>query len=261
MEQSLLKDKVVLVTGSTTGIGEAVARRCVAEGARVMVHGRDRERAEKVVADLGEAAAFFIADLTDPKSAPGLVNAVVERFGRLDGLVNNAALTTRCNLENVDVETFDRIIAVNLRMPMLLIKEALPHFRRQGGGSVVNIGSVNAFCGEPNLLVYSMSKGGLMTMTRNLADRYSTERIRINQINVGWTLTENERKLKESEGLPKGWEYDLPPSYAPFGRIFEPDEVARHIVFWLSDASGPATGTVYEIEQYPMLGRNPNKEM
>lgn len=261
MEQSLLKDKVVLVTGSTTGIGEAVARRCVAEGARVMVHGRDRERAEKVVADLGVAAAFFIADLTDPKSAPGLVNAVVERFGRLDGLVNNAALTTRCNLENVDVETFDRIIAVNLRMPMLLIKEALPHFRRQGGGSVVNIGSVNAFCGEPNLLVYSMSKGGLMTMTRNLADRYSTERIRINQINVGWTLTENERKLKESEGFPKGWEYDLPPSYAPFGRIFEPDEVARHIVFWLSDASGPATGTVYEIEQYPMLGRNPNKEM
>src|SRR5690606_10844651 len=157
MEQSLLKDKVVLVTGSTTGIGEAVARRCVAEGARVMIHGRDRERAEQVVADLGGAAAFHIADLSDPQSAGSLVNAAIERFGRLDGLVNNAALTTRCNLENVDVETFDRIIAVNLRMPMLLIKEALPHFRRQGGGSVVNIGSVNAFCGEPNLLVYSMS--------------------------------------------------------------------------------------------------------
>lgn len=261
MEQSLLKDKVVLVTGSTTGIGEAVARRCVAEGARVMIHGRDRERAEQVVADLGGAAAFHIADLSDPQSAGSLVNAAIERFGRLDGLVNNAALTTRCNLENVDVETFDRIIAVNLRMPMLLIKEALPHFRRQGGGSVVNIGSVNAFCGEPNLLVYSMSKGGLMTMTRNLADRYGTERLRINQINVGWTLTENERKLKESEGLPPGWEKELPVSYAPFGRIFEPVEVARHVVFWLSDVSGPATGTVYEIEQHPMLGRNPNKEM
>lgn len=261
MSDQILSDKIVLVTGSTTGIGEAVVRRCIEEGAKVMIHGRSQDRAETLSQEFGDSAAFVIADLLEPDSPQRIIDAVQDRFGRLDAIVNNAALTTRCNLENVDLETFERIIFVNLRAPLFLIQKALPLFRRQGGGNVVNIGSVNAYCGEPNLLVYSMSKGGLMTMTRNLADRYAREHIRINQINVGWTLTENERKLKESEGLPTGWEHTLPPSYAPFGRIFMPEEVAAHVVFWISDHSGPATGTVYEIEQYPMLGRNPNKEV
>jgi NAD(P)-dependent dehydrogenase (short-subunit alcohol dehydrogenase family) len=260
MPAPLLQDKVILVTGSTTGIGEAIARRSVDEGARVMVHGRDEERAREVAGDLGDAARFVTADLADPDCAEQVIQAVVDAFGRIDGLVNNAALTTRSNLGDTDAETFDRIIGVNLRAPLMLIRAAFPHFRRQGGGTVVNIGSVNAWAGEPNLLAYSISKGGLMTMTRNLAAAHAEDRIRINQLNVGWTLTDNERRLKQEEGLPEGWDRKLPIEHAPFGRIFEPDEVAAHVVFWLSDAAGPVTGTVFEIEQYPMLGRNPTKE-
>lgn len=255
----LLQDCVALVTGSTTGIGEATARRVVEEGGRVMIHGRNRERAEELVEELGEAADFFIGDLGDPAVPARLVAATIERFERLDGIVNNAALTTRSSLETTDADTFDRIIAVNLRAPLLIIRAALEHFRERGRGSVVNVGSINALGGEPNLLAYSISKGGMQTMTRNLADRHAREGIRINQINVGWTLTENEQKLKEKEGLGKGWEERLAPEHAPFGRIFRPHEVAGHIVYWLSDAAGPANGSVFELEQHPMIGRNPAK--
>ena len=257
----LLENKVVLVTGSTTGIGEAIARRAAAEGARVMVHGRDERRARAVSREIGEGAASVVGDLADPDVPAMLIGETIERFGRLDGLVNNAALTTRGDLETTDVGLFDRIIAVNLRAPLLLIQAARPHFRRQGGGVVLNVGSINALGGEPNLLPYSISKGGLMTLTRNLASALAEEHVRINQLNVGWTLTENEQRLKEEEGFPEDWEAHLPAAYAPSGRIFRPDEIAAHVAFWLSDAAGPVSGAVYEIEQYPMVGRNPDKEL
>lgn len=257
---ALLDGKVILVTGSTTGIGEAAARRCAAEGARVMVHGRSKERAQAISQELGDDADYITADLLDPESPPAVIEAVVERFGRIDGLVNNAATTARSNLETTDAETFDHIIGINLRAPLLLIRAALPHFRRQGGGDVLNIGSVNALGGEPNLLAYSVSKGGLLTMTRNLADAHNVDQMRVNQLNVGWTLTENEHKVQLEAGMPEDWYNQLPKTHAPSGRIFKPEEIAAHVVFWLSDASGPVTGSVYEIEQHPMVGQNPDKE-
>ncbi len=255
----LLEDRVILVTGSTTGIGEATARRCVAEGARVMVHGRDPDRAQAVCRDLGPAAAYVLGDLGDPQVCRQVVAATVERFGRIDGVVNNAALTTRSNLETTDPATFDRIIGVNLRAPLLIIREAVPHFRRQGRGVVVNIGSINALSGEPNLLAYSAAKGGLMTLSRNLANALADQGIRVNHLNVGWVATPNEIALKEREGLPKGWQHRVPPEYAPIGRLLAPEEVAAHVVFWLSDESAPANGVVYELEQYCLIGRNPAK--
>jgi NAD(P)-dependent dehydrogenase (short-subunit alcohol dehydrogenase family) len=255
----LLQEKVVLVTGSTTGIGEATARLCVAEGARVMVHGLNEERARRVCQDLGDVAHYTIADLANPDQCAALVNATVSHFGRIDAVVNNAALTTRSTLESTDAAMFDQIIAVNLRAPLLIIRAAAPHFRSQGGGAVVNIGSVNALAGEPNLLAYSASKGGLATATRNLANALATERIRVNQLNVGWVTTPNEISLKMREGLPEGWEKNVPEAYAPTGRLLIPEEVAHHVVFWLSERSAPANGVVYELEQYSMIGRNVTK--
>ncbi|MEX0600682.1 MAG: SDR family NAD(P)-dependent oxidoreductase, partial [Rhodothermales bacterium] len=228
----LVKDKVILVTGSTTGIGEFVARRVVAEGGRVMVHGRSEPRAAEIVEELGDAAAYTLGDLQDPDVAGRLVDATVDRFGRLDGLVNNAALLTRSNLDDTDVELFDRLVAVNLRAPMLLTKAAVDQFRSQGGGVIVNVGSINALGGERNLLVYSMTKGGMQTMTRNLSSYLVHEGIRINQINVGWTLTDNEKEIKIQDGLEDGWWENIPPAHAPSGRIFSPEEVAAHVVFW-----------------------------
>ncbi len=254
-----VKDKVILVTGSTTGIGEAIARLTVAEGARVMVHGLEEELAQNVCRDLGEAATYVIADIGDPQKCAELVQATMEKYGRIDVVVNNAALTTRSNLATTDAAMFDRIIGVNLRAPMLIIREAVQHFRAQGGGTVLNVGSVNALGGEANLLAYSASKAGVANMTRNLANALAAEKIRVNQFNPGWITTPNEIALKQREGLPPGWEQNVPAVYAPSGKLLTPQEVARHALFWISDESAPASGVVYELEQYSPIGRNPNK--
>lgn len=260
LSNELLKDKVVLITGSTTGIGEASARLAVACGARVMLHGLEEDLAQQVQRDLGERAHYVIADLIDPTSCVKVVEATLAAFGRLDGVVNNAAVVTRSNLASTDAATFDRIIGINLRAPLLIIREAVNAFRAQGGGgAIVNIGSINALAGEPNLLAYSASKAGLLTATRNLANALATEKIRVNQLNLGWVTSPNEIALKIREGLPVGWEQNVPPHYAPSGKLLTPADVARHVIFWVSDASAPANGVDYVLEQYTPIGRNAPK--
>ena len=217
-----LKNKIALITGSTTGIGEEIARRFAKEGARVMIHGRRQNEAEEVIASIKEAggeAAYHLARLDDPNECARIVEATVEHFGGLDILVNNAAVMTRSNLETTDVETFDFTIAVNLRAPMLLCQAALPHFRKAGQGVILNIGSINAYTGEGNQLAYSISKGGLMTLSRNLADAHARENIRVNHLNLGWVLTPNEYKLKMTEGLDENWPENVPAAFAPSGHI------------------------------------------
>ncbi len=254
-----LKDKVVLITGSTTGIGEAMARLFISEGAQVVLHGLEADLGARLAAELGSATTFLQGDLADPMVPGRLVQAALRAFGKLDSLVNNAACTARAHLADTDPAFFDRVIAVNLRAPLLLIREALPQLR-QARGSVLNIGSVLAHCGQSNLLAYSVSKGGLMTLTRNLADSLGPWGIRVNQLNVGWTLTRNEYAVKVADGLPANWPETLPVSAIPSGRLLAPDDIARAALYWVSDESRPITGTVADCEQYPMIGRIPNQE-
>lgn len=255
-----LKDKVILVTGSGTGIGEGMARRFVAEGARVMIHDRERGPAEAVAADLGDRASFVVCDLERPDVPAKLIEETVAHFGRIDGLVNNAAVKTRGTIEETDEAGFDRTVTVNLKAPFFLIRAAVPHFRRQGGGRVLNIGSINAYCGEKNQCIYSAIKGALMTLTRNLADAHAAENIHVHQINPGWVLTPNERALKASEGLPEDWPSRLPREFAPAGRLLSADDIAAAAVYLLSDEAALINGAVLDMEQYPMIGRNPPKE-
>jgi NAD(P)-dependent dehydrogenase (short-subunit alcohol dehydrogenase family) len=255
-----LADKAVIVTGSTTGIGEAIARRFVAEGARVLVHGTERDLGEKVVSDLGMGrAALHVDDLSDAEAPRRIVDAALSAFGRLDAIVNNAAWIVRSNLETTDAALFDRCMAVNVRAPMLLIKAAMPHLKR-AEGSVLNIGSINGYSGESNQLAYSLSKGALMTLTRNLADAYGRQRVRFNHVNLGWVLSPNEYKLKVREGLPPDWPDHPPAAFAPSGRLMSPETIATAAVYWIGDESRPISGSVLELEQYPVIGRNPLKE-
>ena len=255
-----LKDKNILITGSATGIGEAMARRFVAEGARVVIHGLDREAGEAVAKSLGDRAVLHICDLAEPQAAGELVGFAVEQFGRLDGLVNNAAYIPRANLLTTDAALFDRTMAINVRAPLLLIQAALPHLKKSRG-AVLNIGSVNVYSGEANLLAYSISKGALMTLTRNLADAHGVDRVRVNQMNLGWVLSANEDKVQQALGKPPDWHHQLPKAFAPSGRILRPDEVAAIAVYWMSDESEIISGTVMELEQFPIIGRNPMKEV
>ena len=254
-----LKDKVIIVTGSTTGIGEAIARRCVAEGSKVLVHGRDQTRGEQLVASLGKAAALHIDDLADANAPQRVVDATLHAFGKIDGIVNNAAFIVRSNLETTDAALFDKVMAINVRAPLLIIRAAINHLK-ESKGAVVNIGSINAYTGEPRQLAYSMSKAAIMTMSRNLANVLAVDHVRVNHFNVGWVITPNEYKLKMSEGLLEGWSDNPDIENVPTGRMTQPEEIAAHAVFWLSDESRPISGSVIDLEQYPIIGRIPLKE-
>ncbi len=256
-----LKNKVVLVTGSTTGIGKAIAFRCVAEGASVIIHGLERDLGEQVLKNIGnDKAALHVEDLCNEGSPQRLVDVALNTFGQLDALVNNAAMVVSGNIHTTDVNFFRQVVEVNTLIPFLLIKEALPHLQRSGG-CVLNIGSVNAYCGEPELLPYSVSKGALMTMTRNLGDTLHRENgVRVNQINPGWVLTETEVARKRAQGLPDHWYTDLSRTNAPAGRLLKPEEIAAAAIYWLGDESGPISGQVVDLEQHPFIGRNPPKE-
>jgi NAD(P)-dependent dehydrogenase (short-subunit alcohol dehydrogenase family) len=253
-----LTDKAILITGSTTGIGEAIARRAWQEGAMVMLHGRDQDRGARLVAELGSRASFVEGDLADAATAPKLIDAVMSAFGRIDGLVNNAAWVVRSDLHTTDADLFDKVIQTNVRAPFLLIKAAFAHLKA-AQGCVLNIGSMNAYTGESNLLAYSVSKGALMTLSRNLADALCYDGVRVNHFNVGWVLTPNEYHYKIKDGLPKDWPEQVPEQFAPRGSLMKPEEIAAAAMYWLSDDSRPFSGSVVDLEQYPFVGRNPTK--
>lgn len=256
-----LADQVIIVTGSCTGIGKSIATQCVKEGAQVIIHGLEQDLGEEVVAALGaENAALLVQDLTEETCPQRLVDLALSRFGKLDAIVNNAALVASGNIHTTDEAFFQKVLSVNTIAPFRLIQTALPHLS-QARGSVLNIGSVNAWCGEPDLLPYSVSKGALMTMTRNLGDTLMREnRVRVNQINPGWVLTENEAQRKREQGLSDDWPSHLPEVYAPSGRILKPEEIAMAAIYWLAVESGPISGQVVDLEQHPFIGRNPPKD-
>src|SRR5258706_3383571 len=256
-----LQSKVIIVTGSTTGIGKAIAIRCVAEGASVVLHGLEQSLGEQVLAQIGkDKASLLIEDITADGAPQRLVDCAVNGFGKLDAVVNNAGMVVSSNIHTTDLAFFRKVMEVNTFAPFALIKAALP-FLRKTHGCVLNIGSVNAYSGEPNLLPYSVSKGALMTMTRNLGDTLHREDgVRVNQINPGWVLTETETLRKRGQGLPEDWYKNIPSVYAPSGRILAPAEIAAAAVYWIADESGPISGQVVDLEQHPFIGRNPPKD-
>lgn len=254
-------NKVILITGGYTGIGKAIAQACVREGAKVVVNGLEASKGQELVSEFGDKSALAItADITNDGSPELLVQKSLEKFQRLDAVVNNAAMIASSNISNTSTALMQKILAVNTVAPLAIIQSALPHLTKNRG-CVLNIGSINAWCGEPELLGYSMSKGALMTMSRNLGDTLFREnRVRVNQINPGWVLTEREIVDKRKQGMKDDWYKDLPDIFAPAQRIFSPEEIASAAIYLLSDECGPVSGQVMDLEQFPLIGRNPPKQ-
>src|SRR5687768_5613493 len=154
-----LKDKVIIVTGSTTGIGKAIALRSAAEGALLVIHGLEQDWGNDVLNQIGkDKAVLHIEDITEPGAAGRLVDLAIKTYGRLDAVVNNAAAVISSNIHNTDLALLRKVLEINSIAPFALIKAALPHLTKQKG-TILNIGSVNAWSGEPNLFAYSVSKG------------------------------------------------------------------------------------------------------
>jgi NAD(P)-dependent dehydrogenase (short-subunit alcohol dehydrogenase family) len=246
-----LDGKVVVVTGSTQGLGAAIARRAAALGAAgVVVTGRDRERGEAVRGSLESDAVFVPASLEDEQACRAIVRAAGERFGRLDGLVNAAGLSTRGTLDDTPVELWDRLFAVNVRAPFVLMQEAARLMRRGGrGGAVVNIITMASHGGAPELTAYAASKAALATLTRNAGRQLQPDRIRVNGLNIGWTATDGEHVVQTGEGEPDDW-LAAADAGAPLGRLLRPDEdIAPMVTYLLCDAAKMVTGSVMDFDQ------------
>lgn len=255
----MLKNRVILITGANAGIGYASVQAMLDNGAKVILHGRNESALESALEQLDHPNADYVCgDLKDPAQYENIITNAAKKFNHLDGLVNNAGIFPRNNINNITQQDFDDIMTVNSRAPLFLTHYFVKSCQQNNipSASVVNIGSVNAHCGQNDLLIYSMSKGAIQTMTRNLADGLSEYGIRINQINVGWTHTDTEHETQLNEGRPADWFNRIPKAAAPFGKILSPEQVAQHVVFWLSALSYPVSGQTYECEQYPLIGRN-----
>lgn len=255
-----LKDKVIIITGGYTGIGRAIARQALKEGARVVLNGLRDELGQELLKEFeSDQATKITVDITEDEAPAKLIQKALDTFGKLDAVVNNAAIVASSNMKSTTVPYLERMLAVNTIAPFSIIQEALPHLQKTKG-NVVNIGSINSWSGEPNLLAYSISKGALMTLSRNLGDTLFRENgVRVNQINPGWILTEHEFVNQREQGKPDDWHKTLPDVFAPAKRLFKPEELAMSAIYLLSDESGPISGQVLEVEQFPMIGRNPPK--
>jgi NAD(P)-dependent dehydrogenase (short-subunit alcohol dehydrogenase family) len=251
-EGQRLDGRVLVVTGGTHGLGAAIAVRAARLGAAgIVTCGRDAGRGEAVRRELealGCDAAFVLAELADEAACRAVIAACDERFGRLDGLVNAAGLSTRGTLDDTSVELWDRLFAVNVRAPFILMQEAARLMRRDGGGSIVNIISMASHGGEPVLTAYAASKGALATLTRNAGYQLQPDRIRVNGLNVGWTATEGEHAVQTATGEPEDWLASADAG-APFGRLLRPDDIALMVTHLLSDAAAMVTGSVIDFDQ------------
>jgi NAD(P)-dependent dehydrogenase (short-subunit alcohol dehydrogenase family) len=193
---SRLEGRVALLTGGAKGIGTHYARRLAAEGARLMI--ADIADGKDIAAELAQqhganSVASRIADVSDEGAVKALVAETMERFGKIDILINNAALfapLTEQSCTEIDAAVWDRVMAINLRGPFLLVKHVAPHMKAQGYGKIINIGSGTAFRGIPWMLHYVTSKGGIMAMTRALSRELGEHGIRVNTLAPGFTMSE-----------------------------------------------------------------------
>jgi NAD(P)-dependent dehydrogenase (short-subunit alcohol dehydrogenase family) len=223
-----LEGKVIVVSGGTQGLGEAIARQVVADGAAgLVIAGRSADRGAalaKELTDLGTPTSFVEADMEDPAAPRVVIDAADKQFGVIHG--------------------------VNARAPLFLIQAAAEVMRREGvAGSCVSIGSTSGHGGQPFILSYCVSKGALETMTRNLAYSLMRHNIRVNVVSPGWMDTESEDATQRKfHGATDGW-LEQAEAGQPMGRLIKPPEVAKVVAFYLSDDSGMLTGNIVDYDQ------------
>jgi NAD(P)-dependent dehydrogenase (short-subunit alcohol dehydrogenase family) len=260
-----LAGKIAVITGGTQGLGEAIARLFAERGAAgLMICGRNAKRGERLASEISAAGCpteFVKADLAKVVDCRKVVAKAEERFGRVDALINAAALTDRGDIFDTTEERFNEIFDVNVRAPFFLIQETVRIMRaKKIAGSIVNIQSMSGHGGQPFITAYCASKGALATLTRNVAHSLLKFRIRVNGLNIGWMSTPGEDKIQKTYHSAKdGWLEEAVKS-RPFGRLLDPKEVARACAYLCSDESGLMTGANIDFDQTVVGASDPPLE-
>ncbi|MEG3090679.1 glucose 1-dehydrogenase [Sphingomonas sp. PB1R3] len=244
--QSRFADKVVIVTGASTGIGRATAIAFAREGARVVIGDFDDAAADtaSAITDAGGSAMFVKTDVSQDASVQGLVQAAIDTHGRLDIGFNNAGLLPRtADLADMSVEDFDRTIAVDLRGVFLCMKYQIAQMLRNGGGAIVNTASVAGLVADPGMAPYVAAKHGVVGITKAAALDYATRNIRVNAVAPGLVATPmTERWLADPAFKEKLLQN------SPIGRAARPEEIATTVLYLSSDAASFVTGQTYVVD-------------
>lgn len=242
-----LQGKVALITGGGTGIGAAVAEAFVREGARVCITGRRRDVLERFAKSFSETQlAICVADVSRQEDVPRMIETAVAFGGRLDIVVNNAAMGVPKNVVEMEVSVWQKVLDTNLTGPFLVMKHAIPHMIRGGGGSIINVASVGAIRGLPFAAAYCATKAGLLGLSRQVAVEYGPQRIRSNVVLPGAFRSEMfDRRLEETAaaagiGVEECLKSMAAPS--PLKRIAFPSEIAGLFVYLAGDESAYTTG-------------------
>ena len=232
-----LEGQTALVTGASRGIGAAIAAALDRAGARVALAARDRGRLEQVAAGLGRDPVVIQTDLADATAPDAVASAAMDALGHVDILVNNAAAAARVPTAETDAALVDRLCAVNIRAPLLLVAALLPSMLDRGRGSIINLSSVSGVVGTPRRSAYAATKGAIDAMTRSLAMELGPSRIRVNAVAPGVVDTDLWAKNKTIPGVVEQVE-----AQTPLRRWSTPEDIADVVVFLASDAARFVTG-------------------
>ncbi len=250
MTESKLEGKVIVVSGGTKGVGRAVSEEFAQQGARVIIGGRDEEAGLKTVRIMktyGSEGIFVYTDLRNIIDCRNLFDRAYEKFGKIDGFFNYAGVTPVTPLDTCDEETFDWVMDVNFKACFFCCQQAIKYMRQNGGGSIVLTGSAHAWGGQKDRAAYACSKGVLRTLMEHISHNYSSENIRCNYLVLGWTPTEGEVALRNSQGESESELRKRAADILPMGRMLERTDYLEALVYMMSDASSMMTGSTFRI--------------
>jgi len=242
-----LKDKIAMVTGAGSGIGRACALALASEGARVALIGRRKDRLEAVAREIGNNALVVAADVSKKPDIDRMVEQTVANFGGLNILVNNAGVLHAGTVEQVTEQQWDETFNVNVRGVWLLSRAVLPHLRKAGGGSIINIASVLGINGVRNRACYAPSKGAVVLLTKCMAIDHGHEKIRVNAICPAFVETDLTAAVLRQAPDPEAMRRERISAH-PIGRLGQPEDIAGMAVYLASDESSWVTGAVFPVD-------------